>query len=177
MLLCYATHDGQSRRIAERIAGCLAETGIKTQLTDLAAAVQTPLEGNSLEPVVLVAAVRYGKHLPQAERFLARYRALPTQPPLVLLSVNLTARKPGKTTPESNPYLRKTIRRHRLRPAIAGAIAGRLDYPSYRWFDRLAIRFIMLLTGGPTDPTVRVEYTAWNEVDAMARRIAGLMAV
>jgi menaquinone-dependent protoporphyrinogen oxidase len=86
----------------------------------------------------------------------------------------LTARKLGKNTAEGNVYLRKLIARNRLKPAFAAAIAGRLEYPRYGWLDKQAIRFIMLLTGGPTDPKTCVEYTAWNEVDGVARRIAEL---
>ncbi len=177
MQLFYATRDGQSRRIAERISGRLAEMGIETRPKDLTMAFPAPQELVGTKPAVLVAAVRYGKHLPEAERFLAVYRALPVPPPLVLLSVNLTARKPGKQSPEGNAYLRKVIRKHRLKPAITRAIAGRLDYSRYTWLDRQLIRFIMGLPGGPTDPSVRVEYTAWDEVDELARRIAELVAV
>jgi menaquinone-dependent protoporphyrinogen oxidase len=174
MQLFYATRDGQSRRIAERIAGRLVERGISALPHDLAVALPAPLSLAETRLVVVVAAVRYGRHLPEAERFLAIYRTLRAPPPLVLLSVNLTARKPGKNTAEGNVYLRKTIARHRLSPALALAIAGRLDYSRYDWLDRQAIRFIMMLTGGPTDPKTRVEYTAWNAVDDVAHRIAEL---
>jgi len=176
MQLFYATRDGQSRRIAERIASRLAETGVVAQPRDLAVVVPAPDELAGRVPVVLVAAVRYGRHLPEAERFLAAYRAADARPPLILLSVNLTARKPGKDTPERNLYLRKVIRRHRLDPVLARAIAGRLDYPRYTWLDRQLIRFIMTITGGPTDPSTRIEYTAWDQVDELARRIAALRA-
>jgi menaquinone-dependent protoporphyrinogen oxidase len=37
------------------------------------------------------------------------------------------------------------------------------------------IRFIMLVTGGPTDPTSVVEYTQWDKVDAFAGQIAGVL--
>lgn len=172
MLLYYATRDGQARRIAERISGRLAETGISALPQNLAETEPEPHALQGYTPVVLVAAVRYGRHLPEADRFLARYSALVAPAPLVLLSVNLTARKPGKSTPEGNAYLRAVIRRHRLQPAIASAIAGRLDYLRYRWLDRQMIRFIMKLTGGPTDPAAQVEFTDWNQVDYLARRIA-----
>ena len=125
--------------------------------------------------VVLVAAVRYGRHLPEADRFLAVYRSLPSPPPLALASVNLTARKPGKTSVAGNTYLRKVIARHRLAPAVAVAFAGRLDYQHYGWRDRWIIRFIMLLTGGPTDPTTCIEYTFWPAVDDFAARIVELL--
>jgi len=64
--------------------------------------------------------------------------------------------------------LRRLIARHGLKPTLATAFAGKLDYPRYGFFDRHIIRFIMLLTGGPTDPTAVVEYTDWAKVDAFA---------
>jgi len=140
---------------------------------DVAAAAPADLSAASV--VVLVAAVRYGRHLPEADRFLAAYRSLNFLPPLALASVNLTARKPAKTTAMANPYLRKVIARHRLTPALAVAFAGRLDYRRYGWLDRQIIRFIMLVTRGPTNPDTCVEYTSWHAVDEFADRIADLV--
>jgi hypothetical protein len=54
------------------------------------------------------------------------------------------------------------------------AIAGRLDYSRYGWLDRQLIRFIMMLTGGPTDPRTVVDFTSWEMVDDVAQRIAAL---
>ena len=151
--LYYATRDGQSRRIAEHLSRRLAEAGTPVAPLDLAVAPPAASDLAAAATVVLVAAVRYGRHLPEADRFLTLYRSLQSPPPLALASVNLTARKPGKTTATGNAYLRKVIARHHLAPAVAVAFAGRLDYRRYGWRDRWIIRFIMLLTGGPTDPT------------------------
>ena len=129
MQLYYATHDGQARRIAERIAGRLAERGIPASPQDLAATLPAPQKLAEARLITLVAAVRYGRHLPEGERFLAIYRTLRAPPPLVFLSVSLTARKPA----EGNVYLRTSIARHRLAPALALAIAGRLDYALAGW--------------------------------------------
>ena len=174
MLFYYATRDGQSRRVAERIGARLCEHGIATAPEDLAVAAPTAVNLTGTPLLILVAAIRYGRHLPEANRLLAMYSGLAKRPPLVLVSVNLTARKPGKDTPEGNAYLRKAIARYRLAPVLATAIAGRLDYSLYSWFDRQMIRLIMLLTGGPTDSAAQVEYTDWSSVDAFAARIAGL---
>lgn len=171
MHLFFASRDGQAKRIAERIAARLAATvAVSPQRVDdadLAA-----IEPQSL--VVLVAAVRYGRHLKEAERFLTALRRR-GGPSLVFLSVNLTARKPGKQSPERNPYLKKTLRKHRLKPLLAEAIAGMLDYPRYTPFDRFMIRLIMTMTAGPTDPSAKVEFTDWNQVDTLADRIAALV--
>jgi menaquinone-dependent protoporphyrinogen oxidase len=172
--LFYATRDGQARRIAERIQARLAEQGVAARPVDLAAGLPGAAELARIPLVVLVAAVRYGRHLKDATRFLARYRSLALPPPLVLVSVNLTARKPGKDTREGNPYLRKLIGRHRLEPAVAVAIGGRLDYALYRWWDRAIIRLIMRLTGGPTDPATAIDYAKPEAIDDVAAEIARL---
>ena len=172
--LYYATRDGQARRIAEHICGRLSEYAPLAPPQDLAVIEPVAQDLSDVSLVVLVAAVRYGRHLPEADRFLSAYRSLAAPPPLALASVNLTARKPEKTTAAGNAYLRKTIARHHLAPALAVAFAGRLDYRRYSWRDRQIIRFIMLLTGGPIDPNTRVEYTSWDAVDDFADRIAEL---
>jgi menaquinone-dependent protoporphyrinogen oxidase len=176
VLLFYATHDGQAARIARRIADRLANHGIAVAPRNLAEKFPVLDDLAAARFVILVAAVRYGRHLPEADRFLAAYRAHPAPAPLVFVSVNLTARKPGKDSASGNRYLQKAIARHRLSPILATAVAGRLDYPRYGWLDRQIIRLIMKLTGGPTDPRSTVEFTQWDRVDEIARRIAALCA-
>jgi menaquinone-dependent protoporphyrinogen oxidase len=176
MEIFYATRDGQSRKIAHRIAGGLAERGIETRPRDLAAAQPFPPVLESAGAVVLIAAIRYGKLLPEALEFLATYEKLATKPKLVFLVVNLTSRKPGKETPEGSAYIRKAIAKYKLEPAFARAIPGVLDYQRYTWRDRQLIRFIMWLTGGPTDPRTNIEYTPWDVVDEIAMKIAGIHA-
>jgi menaquinone-dependent protoporphyrinogen oxidase len=173
MLLFYATSAGQSRRMAAHIADRLADSDIAAPRRDLAEAFPMPAELSAAPLVVVVAAVRYGRHLPEADRFCAACRALPA--PLIVVSVNLTTRKTGKDTAAGNPCLRKLLARHRL-AVPAAAVAGRLDYPRCTWVDRQLIRCIMKPTGGPTDPTTCVEFTSWPAVDQIAARIAELGA-
>ena len=174
MLLLYATRDGQSRRIAAHIAARLADNGIAAPPRDLAEAFPTPAELVAAPLVVVIAAVRYGRHLPEAEGLLATYREPLARARLVFVSVNLTARKPGKDTAAGNPYVRKLLARHRLEPVLATAVAGRLDYPRYGWLDRQIIRLIMRMMGGPTDLSSCIEFTSWQAVDRIASRIADL---
>jgi len=118
--------------------------------------------------------VRYGNVLPEARDFLAAYAAEDTVRPLALAVVNLVARDPARRTPETNPYLRKTLARYPLRPALAVAIAGRLNYPHYRFVDKQMIRLIMAMTGGVADGRSDIEYTDWGQVDDFAAAVAAL---
>lgn len=158
-----ASHDGHSPKIAARILSRLdLPEDAWVRLGPNLPAIDPEL------PMLVVAAVRYGKHLAEAEALLKAYAAMPQKPPLALVSVNLTARKPDKKTAEQSAYLKKAIQTHGLEPVAARAIAGKLDYPRYKWTDRQLIRFIMWVTGGPTKGTEVIEYTDWDEVDAFA---------
>ena len=174
VLLCYASHDGHTRRIAERMAARIAGRGLAVDLADLAQRQPAAAEIDAAAAVAVVAAIRYGHHLPPARTFLTRNRARLAEKPLAAISVNLTARKPEKRTVAGSVYLRKWLKEAELAPQLAEAVAGRLDYPSYRWFDRQMIRLIMRITGGPTDPSAVIEYTDWNAVDRLGDEIAEL---
>ncbi|WP_189458322.1 menaquinone-dependent protoporphyrinogen IX dehydrogenase [Jeongeupia chitinilytica] len=174
LLICYASRDGQAAKIAERVAaGC---TGGVVLRCDLRRHQPDAAELANASAIVVIAAVRYGRHLPEAEHLLQREAAMLQRKPLALVSVNLSARKPGKDNAGGNVYLGKWLARHRLQPALAAAFAGRLDYPRYRWFDRLMIRMIMAMSGGPTDPATVVEYTDWTAVDRFATLVGRLGA-
>jgi len=171
-LVAYASRDGHAAVIARRIAAGLDDAATHDLADDA-----EPTDRLKAAPLaVLVAAVRYGRHLAAAERFLTAYKGLAAPPPLALASVNLTARKPEKNTPATNPYLTKLIARHDLAPARRAVFAGKLDYPRYRWFDRQMIRLIMGLTGGPSDGVSVVDYTDWAAVDAFAGELRAALA-
>ena len=171
--LCYASHDGQTRKIVDRLAGHLAEHGVDAPTADLSAN-PSPAIDTAADLVLLVAPIRYGFHLPAARRFLDRLRKVVPDSRIVVVSINLTARKPGRQTAEGNVYLRKWLKRTGLNPALAVAVAGKLDYPSYRWFDRTMIRAIMTISGGPTDPSTVIEYTDWAAVESLSAELAML---
>jgi len=172
--LYYASHDGHTRRIAAYIADRLREAGSTVAVTDLTERQPDAAELSTAGVIVLVAAIRYGFHLAPARAMVAAHRALLSAKPLAMISVNLTARKPAKRTPETSVYLRKWLEKSGLRPAVAAAVAGKLDYPRYGRFDRFMIRLIMTMTKGPTDPTLTIEFTDWEQVDGLAAEIARL---
>lgn len=171
MQLFYATHDGQTRRIAERIAKRLEERKQPVSIDDLSVDFPDAPKIAAARRVIFAAPVRYGHHLPVADRFLALYASLSKRPPLALASINLSARKPGRDTLEGNPYLRRWLEKRKVSPDLVGVFAGRLDYPSYGWLDRQMIRLIMKITKGPTDPSTQIEFTDWDQVDAFAQKI------
>jgi menaquinone-dependent protoporphyrinogen oxidase len=68
MHVFYASRDGQARRIAERIALRLQERGIAAAPCDLAASPPAASALAECPIVILIAAVRYGRHLSLSRR-------------------------------------------------------------------------------------------------------------
>ena len=173
VLLAYASADGHTRRIAERIAARIEAAGFEVRRVE--ADGLGGIDPTDFDAVIAGSPVRYGKHDRRIVRFLETRAAEIEARTNALFSVNLVARTPEKRTPEGNSHVRKFLESLRFHPAHVEVIAGRLDYPSYGWLDRFAIRMIMKMTGGPTGGDEVIEYTDWDQVDrigdAMAARL------
>ena len=50
--------------------------------------------------------------------------------------------------------------------------AGKVDYPNYSFLDKYIIKFIMLITNGPTDTSQSYEFTDWSKVDEFATQLS-----
>jgi menaquinone-dependent protoporphyrinogen oxidase len=172
VLIVYSTTDGHTVKICERIRQAIEPSGAEVRVVAVADAEGIDL--GAYDKIVVGASIRRGRHSKAIHDFVdARADQLAARPN-AFFSVSIVARKPDKNRPETNPYLRKFLGRIRWRPGLLAVFAGKLDYPRYRFLDRLMIRFIMLITRGPTDPRAVVEFTDWNEVEAFGRRVAQL---
>jgi len=172
ILLAYSTTDGHTLRICQRLQQVMQGLGKQATVTLLTEA--GALDLASFDRIVIGASIRYGKHQPQVAEFIAKNQALLESRPSAFFSVNIVARKPNKNTPETNPYLIKYLKSITWKPHLTGVFAGKLDYPKYGFLDRQMIRFIMLITKGPTDPKAVVEFTDWNKVEEFGREVCAL---
>ena len=172
ILIAYSTVDGQTRRICERMQRSLEGGGHAVTLASLDAGERPGPD--AFDKVVIGASIRYGRHRAGVFDFIRLHRQALEARPSAFFTVNAVARKPGKDSPDGNPYVKSFRRQTPWRPPLVGVFAGRIDYRRYGFVDRQVIRFIMWLTHGPTDPRACVEFTDWDSVDAFCRRLAAL---
>ena len=85
--------------------------------------------------------------------------------------MNAVARKSEKNLPSTNPYMKKFLKQSGWIPDHAEVFAGEIDYKKYKFFDKHIIRFIMWLTGGPTDTSRKYDFTNWDNVQLFADRL------
>ena len=163
ILLIYSTTDGHTRKICQRLQDLIEQQ--RHEVTLLAVTEAHELNLAYFDKIVIGASIRYGKHRPEVISFINDNAQTLATKPSAFFSVNVTARKPNKNTPETNPYMPKFLKQINWQPSELAVFAGRIDYPRYSTFDRLMIRFIMWITKGPTDPNTVIEFTDWQAVE------------
>ena len=165
-LILYSSRDGQTRSIASYIANKLQDT-LRCDVIDLLQADNIDL--TQYQQVLIGASVRYGHFHPTLGKFVKRHAEQLNRMPSAFFSVNLTARKADKRSPQTNAYTRKFLLASPWQPKQCAVFAGALRYPRYRWLDRVMIQLIMRMTGGETDSSKEVEYTDWQQVERFAQ--------
>ena len=162
-LITYSTVDGQTKIISER----LAKFSTHSQVDVLPISNQINLD--SYKTLIIGASIRYGKYRNEVFSFVEDNIQTLNIKENAFFSVNVVARKPEKSTPETNPYLIKFLSKIKWKPKNLGVFAGKIEYPKYKFIDKYAIKFIMWLTKGPTDTSKTYEFTDWNKVEDFAR--------
>jgi len=170
-LILYSSRDGQTREIAAFIANQLKAQQECDTINILHA---DNIEWAKYDRVLIGASIRYGHFHPKVEKFVKQHLQALKQRPSGFFSVNLTARKPEKRTPQTNAYTRKFLLSSPWQPDCCAVFAGALRYPRYGFFDRFMIQLIMRMTGGETDASKEVEYTDWEQVTRFTYEFAAL---
>ncbi len=171
-VIFYFTTDGQTQKIAEKLAEQINHEVELVSIQDQA--VNFAEKMANADQIVVGASVRYGHFNPLVYQFVAQYAEQLNSKPSAFYGVGLTARKANRKTAETNPYVRKFLAKIQWHPSVVEVMAGALLYPRYRWFDRVMIQFIMHITKGETDATKEYEYTDWQQVSQFARKLSKL---
>ena len=169
LLILYSTVDGHTKHICEYISEKLNK---KKEISIASIEESNQYNLSDFSEIVLGASVRYGYHRKNVYEFINTNKETLEKKKTAFFSLNLTARKPEKNTPETNPYIIKFLKKVEWEPTIKGVFAGRLDYPSLDCANKLAILFIMVITNGPKDISQVYELTDWEKVDELIGSIS-----
>ncbi|OEE59373.1 protoporphyrinogen oxidase [Enterovibrio norvegicus FF-162] len=170
-LLLHSSREGQTVKILHFIEKELAGD-YQCELVDLHEIPNVNLA--DYDKVLIGASIRYGHFNKKLYRFIDNNFSALKASNAAFFCVNLTARKPGKDTPEGSVYVQKFLKLSPWQPETIDVFAGALYYPRYRFFDRIMIQFIMKMTGGETDSSKEVEYTNWDRVKQFSKRFGSL---
>ena len=162
-LITYSTVDGQTKEICKRISNLSNNTFVEVL------PISEVKNIDQYETIVIGASIRYGKYRKEVFKFIDNNIKQIENKDNAFFSVNVVARKEEKSSPETNPYVIKFLNNINWVPKKNGVFAGKIDYPSYKFFDKYAIKFIMWITNGPTDTSKTFEFTDWKKVEEFTK--------
>lgn len=176
ILVLYASYDGQTGRIAERIRDVAARAGHRVTLRRFEGIADA---GEILDhdAVMVGAAIRYGHHDHGIEKALRSNVAALAQRPNAFFSVCLSAGGPGHKPEAARRYIEDFVRRTGWEPRETASFAGALVYSKYGPFIKFMMKLIVGYSGGETDATRDYEYTDWVEVERFAKRFVERLAM
>ena len=167
-LIIYSTTDGHTKIICERIKNFLND-GNLVELLSLEDAKKVDL--SNFKKIIIGASIRYGKHSKELYKFINLNKNILDQKKNAFFSVNVVARKPEKNTPDTNPYIKKFLKKTTWKPKILAVFAGKVDYPNYNFLNKMIIKFIMYITNGPTNTDQSYEFTNWADIRSFVSQI------
>ena len=168
ILLLYASVEGQTALIAERIAQQLRETGHNVDL--VAASAKADFAG--YDGVLIGASIHYGHHPAYLRALVRRQRDALAAGPNAFFSVSLSAGGPRPKPEAAQRYINKFLRRTRWQPQLVASFAGAVKYSLYGPIKKRVIIVFVGLGGGETDTSRDYEYTDWAAVERFAAEYA-----
>lgn len=175
VLLLYATVEGQTARIAERIARTLRDKGHSVEMLPADAA-RPDLDPAAYDAVMVGASIHYGHHPAYLRKLIRRHRDALAARPCAFFSVSLSAGGPNPKPEAAQRYLDKFTRKTGWQPQLTASFAGALKYSVYGPIKRRVMIVFVGLGGGNTDTSQDYEYTDWDAVDRFAGAYAQRLA-
>jgi menaquinone-dependent protoporphyrinogen oxidase len=181
LLIIYATREGHTHRVIERLAQTLRSRGIFVEVAN-ALELQGQLDLRTYEGVILAGSVHLGRHEPELIRFVTLHRATLQQLPTAFISVSAS-----QATVESTSATRKQREEANARieaafalfenqtgwtPRRKLAVAGAILYRVYGPVLRFIMRTIARTRGNPTDVARNHVLTNWSALDRFAEDFA-----
>jgi menaquinone-dependent protoporphyrinogen oxidase len=174
VLVLYSSLRGHTARVSRRICESIDAAGGSAAMMEVTEAIHEGVDWGRYDVVVLGAPVIYGSYDKAFMDFVRRHQAELDSKPNSFFNVSVVARTPAKATVEGNRYMQKFLQLSPWKPKDLKVIAGKVNYPAWRWYDVIMIQLIMKMTQGPTDRHTVIDYTDWADVDAYGRHVLEL---
>ena len=169
----YATSEGHTRLIAQRLADRLCRHGLASRAIAIVSDESAHFDVRRARGAAIAASVHAGRHQAEARAFARLHAATLSRLPSLFVSVSLAA---ASTNADEIQTAQRIADRFAAdagwQPTLVASVAGCLAYTRYNWFVRFFMRRIARKEGGSTDTTRDHVYTNWQHLDERADQLA-----
>lgn len=175
VVVLYGTGEGQTAKVADRIAEVLADRGHDVDSYDLAH-LPSSVDLDAYDAVLVGGSIHAGSHDPGVVTFVESNRAALDARPSAFFQVCLTAAMDDdEHRAEARAYVDDLTAATGWTPDHVGVFAGALRYSEYGFLKRQLMRAIAGRTTGDTDTSRDHEYTDFEAVAAFADAFGDLV--
>jgi len=171
VLIAFHTAEGQTKKIADYIAGLLGRSGAEVDLhpVDLA---PSPAR---YDAVVVGDSIHLAHHSKGLKDYLLQHAAALEVVPSALFQVSITSiDTDAEHVAKAREMVDTLLEQTGFRPDAVGLFAGSLAYTKYGWAKRRMVAAIAQKAGLDTNTTRDREYTDWNIVAGFAAEVLAL---
>ena len=173
-LVLYGTGEGQTAKIAERIATTIGERGHEASAIDVRDR-PDPFTLDEYDAVIVGASIHVGKHQDTVREFVTYNRAALSEMPTAFYQVSLSSATEEKRE-EAAGYVESFLTETEWHPDRIGQFGGALRFSEYGFLKRLMMKQIakdLLAKEGKRKGDV--EFTDWDAVDAFTADVVAFV--
>ena len=164
IFICYATTEGQTRRIARAVSETIIKAGHRAAYTD--AEIIDDLEIGRYDAVIMAGSIHIGRYQPALVHRITTWLETLKRIPTAFVSVSLSAASDDpEDLADAKACADRLFDETGWTPDLVHHAAGAFRYTRYDFFKRWAMRFIAMQKGAPTDASEDVEYTDWDALE------------
>ena len=164
VLISFATTEGQTLKIAERISLQIRERGHEVNLYDTASMTDVP-EVAAFDAMIVAASVHEEHHQDSAVNFAAAHLDQLICKPSAFVSVSLSAAMPNGQA-EAQHYVDRFIAATGWSPAKALLLGGALRWSECDYFQRQVLKHILLKGDVNPGEDFNHEFTDWTALQS-----------
>lgn len=173
IVIAYASIEGQSEKIARRIAGTLEHMAIDSVLINTRKQPDAPWPA-ACDGLIAGGPLHREHHPEELERWLVTHNEHWSQMPCAFYSVSLSASSDREEDRDDAwRVMHRFLDKVGMHPVESTIMAGALKYSRYGFFEKRIMRNIVKKSGGrDLDMSKDYEYTDWHLVEEFARTFA-----
>lgn len=169
----YGTGEGQTAKVAERIADVLTDRGHASEPIDVESG---DLAIGEIDALIVGSSIHLGKHHEGIVRFLDPDAGRLESRPTAFFQVSLSsAVDDPERRAEAARYVDELLESTGFRPDRVALFGGALRYSKYGFLKRAMLKRIAAEATGDTDTSRDYEYTDWAAVEAFANDVAAFV--
>jgi len=164
VLIVYGTTEGQTRKIAERVAKGVSDRGHSVELHD-SLEPDAGLDLETFHAFVLAGSVHQEQHQKAIKNFATAHSERLNASPAAFVSVSLSAAL-EETRSEAQSYVDRFVSLTGWQPRMTLLLGGALRFAEYDYFQEQVVKFIVMRRGLASEDGSDREFTDWHALDS-----------